>query len=371
MISNILLFFIADAETQQCPPLYITFPCTTPSLKKCIFHMDDTTKQQQKETTTQPVASTSSNVQSPPTPQRNSSSNVVPVKPIIGLEKVSSQVLRDAVVRAATGILGTEPKNMDITAKVVAKKCTALLHVKGIARLGPKALDPTFWCMDEDEIACIIDTRYDVASKTITVMMREPVQKSEQTDRCPIQSEPLEVSAGNVDDNDFVGVAVTGDVNPSIQCVASLIAANILAVARRRDGSPSATVEMKTVDETSYYIIETKGLIHFDARVLVSTSWAGNGWPKLAGRGGILSSLPMYFDPIMGIHHTLLAAGEIAGAFTTTAQDRAKECTTASFPTGVRFGFKRTYTIPEQQHRTKRVCFADDTDPRKKQHVPQ
>lgn len=287
----------------------------------------------------------------PPMPQPTT--NVAPVKPITGLDTVHSDTMRGAIIRATTEIFNTEPNNMGLTARVKGRKNAAVLSIHGITKLKSNALDPSQWSMDAVNASCIADVRFDVASKSIAVLIRDPDAHGITPFQPAIPKIP-EVVPGKIGCADFIGVHVGGDVDQPLLCVSSLIAANVLSVARRREGMPNAIAVTRTDATGPCYIVETKGLIMFDARALTSTTWAGDDWPTWTSSDKKPTSLPMYFDVATCTHRTLVQEGQISGALISVAQERCKIHGTVVFP-DARFGFRRTYTVSDDiKFRTKR-----------------
>jgi hypothetical protein len=292
-------------------------------------------------------------------------SNVMPTKPIDGFERIQTTTMKEAVVRAVTGIFNTEPRNLGMRARVRPQKRTTILSVSGMTRLTVKALDPSYWSMDDAEAGCVLDVKFDTTSRTVTVVFREDTAAMS----FPEQTPPA-VVAGKLGDEAFVGVNVAGSSDRAIVCVASLVAANVLAVARRREGMPTATVVAKKREGAEYYDVETRGLTHLDAKALVSTSWKGDDWPRLTNASGSPTSLPMYVDVATGTHHTCIESGRAIGALIAVAQERCPA--ELRFPDGVRYGFAKTYRVSADEEdvvRKRREPVEAETPERKKQCI--
>jgi hypothetical protein len=266
--------------------------------------------------------------------------NITPLKPIKGIEVMPHTVLRAAVERAELGIRCVDSRNLNIESVVKTAGNTAMLIVKGMIALKEGMLDPSRWSMEPNEAQCIADICYIVRRKVIRVMLRLP-GKIPNRDYNVVMNSPSIIPGGDVESETFIPVSVVGTTRPRTLCVASLIAASILATAKRRDGNPVARIT-ETQAEPLQYVIDTVGMAHFNAKTLSSLTWTGVDWPVLRTSTGAQISLPMYYDVVLGVHRTRIDSPEIEAAFEETARSWCRAFG-VKFSTDVRFGFSRTY----------------------------
>ena len=255
-------------------------------------------------------------------------SNVTPVRSIEGLAAVTSEVMREAIVRATTEICNTEPKNRNLTAHVhtAGRTTSAVLVLKGLMRVGKRAVDPVQWILSPAERAAIVGVAFNTVSNTLNVRLSsarladrmQPPSSSSARQKAGCGDEPqngasrLKIALGYSDNGGGaskcfipVNVSCLPTIQREVALVASWIAANVAANCRRR-GSVSANVALRRSPGNGiapYYVVETNGLVEFDARALDTDCWDGSIPDH------ITRSLAMQYDAAAGVHRIRFDVG--------------------------------------------------------------
>lgn len=275
--------------------------------------------------------------------QGNTESNLMPIRPIIGFDKITTPVLRNAIHRMITEICNTDPKNLNLQARVKIGRRMTIVTVSGLNRLVTRTLNPGEWSLDTEERNLICDIEFDVANSKIVVKFynTNPIH-SETAIVCPpfcaINRTPPDIDFGNINSPDFIPVSVSHMPNmpKELICIASMIATNVLACSRRR-ANFSATIQNfpSRIHGQSFFVVETRGILKLDRFALGTEKW-NNFIPADLAR-----EFKMYFDVQNCVHRTRFENNEHYNDLVNIVRLISKQKNIDI--TSSMFGFQKTY----------------------------